>query len=643
MPKITPKEKKPGREGQSRKTIIAHTTDKAKLPIQSYSWWMAQNDNDLCHQTIATANYLQKTQQYRVKGASIFSRIYSGKGLMNYALNSKILDTSNQLPVRRPTMNVSQSCVDTLVSRITQNEPRPVFLTENGDYKERNLADQLNSFVAGEIFRNKGYEKGKFTLRDSCVFGDGFVKIFEKDKKVALEKTLTTELYADKDDSWYGDPRQLVQFKLSDRNVLAGMWPKAKLNISKASKAYVDGSGESSETIADQIIVIEAWHKPSFMGASDGRHVIVCSDGVILDDKWEKDFFPFAKMSYNPHSVGYFSQGLVETLMGTQLGIDTILRTISEAMNLVGVPRVFIDELSKVLETSLNNNVGTIVKYRGTKPAYEVAPCMPVECYEHLTRLIGYAYQISGISQLSAGGVKPPGLNSGEAQRVFMQNQDDRFAALAKQYDNFYVDMAYQIIDLAKDIAERDGSYSTVYPNKDGTREVDLPKAAILKDTYVIQCYDESSLPRDPAGRYARLSEMLASQEITLEEFRSLSSLPDLKQSDKLANALRNRILKMLDDIVESGTEPSVDAFMLDPSNLAMTLGVNYINVYSISKLEEKKMALLRDFITQVQDLQTQAMPPPQPAPGSAPGQDPNMQPPAAPPPTPQSAVSMAA
>lgn len=642
MPKVTPKDKKPGR-GNERTTIIARTTDKPILPIQSYNWWNAQSDDDLCHQLISTANYLQKTQQYRIKGASIFSRIYSGKGLMNYALNSKVLDTSNQLPVRRPTMNVTQSCIDTLVSRLTQSRPRPVFLTENGDYQERNLSKQLNQFVSGELYRAKAYDLGTMLLRDACVFGDGFLKVFERNKKVALERTLSTELFADKDDSWYGSPRQLHQFKLSDRNVILGAFPKARLKVEKANRAYVDGSGESSETVSDQIILIEGWHLPSYEGATDGRHAIVCSSGVVDDNDWTKDFFPFVKMPYNPHSVGFFSQSLVEMMMGTQLGIDTILRTISEAINLMGVPVIWIDELSKILETSFNNRIGTIGKFRGSPPQYMTPPCNAPELYSHLQWLIQSAYQISGISTLAATSQKPAGLNSGEAIRSYDDLQSDRFASLAKRYDNLYVDLAYQIIDVAKDIAERDGSYSTVYPNKDGTREVDLPKAAILKDSYVIQCYDESSLPRDPAGRYARLSEMLASGEITLQEFRRLSGFPDLEQSDRLANALEERILKILDDIVESGKDPIADPFLLDPTDLATTLAVNYINVYSCAKLEESKMQKIRDFITQIGTLKTQSMPPaPMVPPGGPAGQGPNAMPAPAPPPTPQSAVSAA-
>lgn len=644
MPKITQKDKKPGR-GTERQTIVAKTTDKSKLPIQSYQWWNAQNDQDLCFQTIASANYLQKTQQYRVRGASIFSRIYSGKGLMNYALNSRVLDTSNQLPVRRPTMNVTQSCVDTLVSRMTQSQPKPTYLTEGGDYRKRNLSEQLNQFIAGEFYRCKAYEKGGMSLRDGCVFGDGFIKVFEENKKVALERTLTTELFADKDDSWYGNPRQLVQFKLSDRGVLAAMYPDAELDIKKANKAFVDGSGESSETISDQIIVVEAWHLRSSEDSSDGRHVIVCSAGKILDEPWTKDYFPFVKMSYNPHSVGYFSQSLVEMLMGTQLGIDTILRTVHDAMNVVGVPRVFMDEMSKILEASINNNIGSVIKFRGNPPIFHTAESNAPDVYEHLMRLIQFAYQISGVSQLTAGGVKPQGLNSGEAQREYLQTQDERFNSLEKRYANMYNELAMQITDGAADIVRRYGSYSTVYPGKDGLCELDFPKLDLLKDTFTIQCYDESSLPRDPAGRQAKLSEMLASGEITVQTYRRLSTFPDIAQSDKLANALENRILKILDDVVEDGKEPVVDQFLLDPTDLATTLAVQYINYYSNQKLEEKKLQMFRDFIVQIQAQKSQALAPPPAAPQgpmSPQGQNPNQQPAPAPPPTPQSAVSAA-
>lgn len=640
MPKVTPKEK--DNRNTERKTITAKTTEKSKLPIQSYQWWFANSDEELCEQTISTANYLQKTQQYRIKGASIFSKIYSGKGLMNYALNSKTLDSSNQLPVKRPTMNVSKSCVDTLVSRITQSKPKPTFLTDNGDYRERKIAKELNQFIMGEFYRCKAYSLGEMSLRDGCIFGDGFVKVFEKDNKVELQRTLGTELFADKDDSWYGNPRQLVEFKLSDRNVLRAMYPDAKLNIQNATKAFIDGSGESQETVSDQIIVVEAWHLPSCEGADDGRHVIVCSAGVIEDEKWDKDYFPFAKLPYDAHSVGWFSQGLVEAGMGTQLGIDNLIRTISESINLMGVPVVWMDELSKIVETSFNNRIGTIGKYRGTLPTYMNPQSNAPELYEHLKWLIQEYYQMAGISSLSAAAQKPAGLNSGAAIRSYDELQTDRFASLSKRYEKFYIDLAYLVIDKAKDIADREGKYTTVYPGKDGVREVDL-KSDLLKDTYVIQCFDESSLPRDPAGRQAKLSEMLASGEISQQEFRRLSNFPDLEQDDKLAFALEERILYCLDRIVNDGKYTPPDAFILDPTNMAETKTIQYINMYAISRLEEKRMQYLRDFLTQIQTLKGIALAPqPVSDPSMGMANDPNLAPPPAPPPVPNSAVSAA-
>ncbi len=117
---------------------------------------------------------------------------------------------------------------------------------------------------------------------------------------------------------------------------------------------------------------------------------------------------------------------------------------------------------------------------------------------------------------------------------------------------------------------------------------------------------------------------MLAAGEITNQEFRRLSIFPDLKQSDMLAVALEERILASLDEIVENGeknySKIAPDPFILDPSDLATTLCVNYINRYSTLGLEDEKMQVLRNYFDQVQDLKQQAMPPPVVQPGM-PGQ----------------------
>lgn len=607
------------------KDKIVDPRDKKTLPKESnyYQWWLANDDKDLLAQLLSTTAFLKNFHSARIRQASLYSRLYSGKPLYNYLASTSTLDNSQQMPMGRPTANVVYSCIDTLTSRITQDEPTPVFLTDASHYKERKIAIEMNNFIMGEFYRCNMDQLGPEMFRDAAMLGNGLIKVIEKDNKVALERTLETELLVDFNDAYYRTPRALIQTKLCDRGVLVDAFPKAEEKIMSAQGGTVDSSPQSTDTISDQIIIAEGWHLPSGKNARDGRHSFVCSEGVISDNRdFDKTDFPFAKLDYNPNTVGWFSQGLAEILFPTQMEIYKRLIFQSQCMEMQA-PKWIVSELSKVLETSLNNNIQTIVKVKSMAeaPQFISPPANGSDNTQYIEWLIENAYAIAGISSLSAAAQKPAGLNSGEAQRVFQDNQSIRFAALQKRYQKIHNDLAYKMIDKAVDIAKREGRYSTVYPAKDGTREIDLPLAGKeLKDTYVIKSFNESALPKDPAGRQAKLSEMLAAQEITNQEFRRLSRLPDLEQSDQLAVALEERILHDLDQIIEDGKKGynPPDAFILDPSDLATTLTVQTINKYAVTDLEEEKMDLLKDYFTQVQVLKSQAAPP---APMAAPQQ----------------------
>lgn len=613
MPTITKDEKGGPRVVQAK--TRAENRDK---PAQGYKWWLAKDDKELSEQLLSTVTFLKMNQEYRYRQAGVFARLYGNQPLFNAAgMGSNISKNSQarDLPIDRPTMNVVQSCVDTLVSRITQSRPKPVFLTDNGDYRERTFAKQMNTFINGELYQTKAYEAGELLLRDAAVLSTGCQKVYESaDNKVALDRVLLTELLVDPNDAIYGNPRQLFHIKLVDKSVLAEIYPDAKKQISNAEQAFPDQGADSSQTISDQIIVAEGWHLPSGKEAGDGRHSIVCSAGVIADEVYEKTYFPFNFLHYSPRLTGFWGQGLTEQLMGTQAEINRLLITISQSINLVGVPRVFVEMGSKVNPASLTNGVGAIVKYSGVKPSYEVAPSIAQDVYAHLERLKEYAYQQSGISSLSATSQKPAGLNSGEAIRSYDDLQSDRFAALARRYQNSYINLSYLITDKAADIAKRDGKYSTVYPNKNGTKQVDLPKVSKLGDTYVIQCFDESALPRDPAGRLAKVTEMMQGGLISIREGRRMLDYPDIDQVEKLANSGEERILQYLDDIVEDGKYSGPDPFM--DLELATELCTQYYNLYVAAKLEESKAQMLRTFFDQIQTLKQEAMAPPPGAPG---------------------------
>lgn len=590
---------------------------------EMFEWWNAENDLELTKQLTSTAAYLKTNQTYRVRQIAASIRLYAGLSVYSYAgSNVSKMDKTKTLPDDRPTFNLIRACVDTLHSRLSQAEPQPKFLTDNADYKQRHLAQRLNQFVLGEFYQTKAFEKCAKALKDGLTIGTGCLKVYEgDDKKACVDRVLVSDLYVDDNDSINGDPQQLIQLKLMDREKLFYTTDDkaARKVIERTPNSYPDNAGDTGRTVADQIMVVEGWRLPDGLLMADGktewmrngRHSICTVEGIILDEKWTKPKFPFVFFNYSDPWLGFFGQGIGTQLFGTQIALQRILYTISRAITLIGVPRIFIDQSSKVVKSHNNNEIGVIITYSGTKPSYEVAPCNAPELYSERDKLIQYGFQETGVSAMQATSQKPEGLDSGAAIRSYDDISTDRFAAISKKYDNVFVELAYQITEVAKDIAERDGKYQTIYPNKDGTKEIDLPAMKFLKDPFVIKCFSESSLPRTPAGRMQTVTEQVQAGMLTLREGRRLLRFPDLEQNEQLDNASEERIFKILDGIVEDGKYVQPDAFM--DLGLAIELTVKYYNLYMAAKLEENKAEMLRNFFKQCLALQQAALPPPMP------------------------------
>lgn len=594
------------------------TSNKVNTAVKNrFDWWTGAKDKDICEQMLTTAVFLKDSQIYRQRQIAIFAKLYGNQSLFNFiGTNIKKLNEATSLPYDRPTFNLVQSCVDTVVARIGQNKPSPVFLTDGSDYRQRNLAKKLNNFIGGEFYQTKTYEKSVLGLRDCLVDGDGCFHVYRgANDKIAAERVMVGELFVDPNESMYGEPRQMYRVKLVDRHVLMALVSGKKQMITDAEQAFPDEQVDASKTVSDQVLVVEAWHLPSGPDASDGKHVIAVSSGLILNEKYTKDSFPFVFMNYSPRLLGFWSQGLAEQLMGTQLEINSILYTISKSMKLVGVPRIFVESGSKISDAHFNDAIGSIIHFKGSPPIFNVADPVNQQLYSHLNTLIQYGYQQAGVSQLQASSEKPQGLDSGEAIRTYSDISTDRLATISKRYDDFFISVAYKMIDLAIDIAKEKGGYDTVFPDRDGAREVSLPDVKSLTDNpFVIQCFNQSSLPKDPAGRMSKVTEMIQSGMISIKEGRRLLDYPDLGQIEKLANAGEERIYKVLDAIIEDGDYTPPDPFM--DLQLANDTSVAYYNLYSMNKLEEDKAQQLRDFYAQVQALKAEAMMPvPQMAP----------------------------
>ena len=585
------------------KNIIKARTVPVEDTVFQARWWTLKDEKELASSLLAIVGHLKNTQKARQDQARVFAMLYGNLPLWNY-LGGTLpkLSSTYDLPPDRATMNVVQSCIDSLVSRLVQSKPKPMFLTSAGDYKRRKLAKDLNRFIDGEFYRLQVDELKESLMRDGCILGNGLVKVYETDDhRVGLERTLATEVFVDAADSMMGKPTQMHQLKLVDRDVLAGLFPEHTAAIMSCTRSFWDTSSSMNDSIVSQLMVVESWHLKSAAESEDGRHVIAIQNAVLFDDdKWEEDDFPFINFGYSPRTIGFWSQGLAEQLMGTQVQINHLLYTIQQGLHLCAVPKWLVEDGSKVVSAHINNQIGGIIKYQGTAPVLQSYQVFQAELYQQLDRLVNFAYQQSGVSQLSATAKKPSGLNSGAALREFDDLQADRFAYLQQRVEKLVIDLAYKVFNKAKKIAEVEGKYETVYPGKNGIQPINLPLMELKGEEFVIQCYPVSGYSHHPAYKKQEITEDMQAGLISPDEGRRLLDFPDLQQEEDLLNAPKERILRVLDNIVEKGKEgyEPPDSFM--DLQQAKTTTLQYYNKYMNENLEEEKAQLLRDFNSQI-------------------------------------------
>jgi hypothetical protein len=576
-------------------------------------WWSIDGDgkSEKVADSIGVILQTLKENQNKLEAQrQASSRLYGNIPLYgSLGLNSA--KGAQVVPVVRDrlTYNVVQSCVDTVTAKIAKNKPKPLFLTDGGNYKLQRKAKKLNQFVDGVFFDNEVHNSlGPIAFRDCCVLGDGILHVFDYYGQVKIERVLASEILVDEIEAIYGKPTQMHRVKNTDRLVLAEMFPKFKDKIMKVEESTLEN--RNIPHISDQVTVCESWHLPSSPEAGDGKHVIVMTGVTLYEEEWDKDFFPFAFLPWCKRLYGFWSQGGAEQIQNIQLEINKLLWVIQRSMHLMGSFKILVQNGSKVVSEHLNNDIGTIVNYAGQPPTYITPPIIQPELYAHLATLKQAAYEQFGISQLSASSRKPEGLDSGKALREYNDIESERFMIIGQQYEKFHLDLAKLIISTGRDIAKKHGKLVAKVPGARFLETIDWKDVDLKEDQYVMQVFPVSSLPQDPSGRLATIQEYAQAGYIDPRTARKLSDFPDLQQVESLANSVEERILKILDKIVDDGEYTPPDQYM--DLAVAQQLAMQYYNQYSNQGLELERLDMITQFMTQLDQLNLAAMPPPQ-------------------------------
>jgi hypothetical protein len=601
-------------------------------------WWRAEDGKE--HEKLfPLVNRLRTQDSGRRERVLKHIRMYGGLGPSvgsNYGRPDKLR------------YNVCKQAVNTLLAEISRSKPKATFLTQGGNWGQRQTAKQLELLTEAQM-RDAGVYSGlaRRVERDAEVTGVGAGRVYIDWATLTpkIDRVMWNELLVDEADGRYGAPRCLYYQHLMDRGVAYAVYgdtPERREAIRNTPRfsAAVDteqwmlSNYELNES--DLILIVEAWHLPSSADAKDGKHVTAIESCTLDTEAHTRERYPIIILRDGEEMVGFWGQGQVADIEPDQVELNRTLRRIQEAAG-VAAGVWLLERAAKVRARHLTDVPGAAVEYTGAAPVYYKPDTVVADLVNYADGIISRVLQRKGISEMFASAVKPAGLDSGEAIRVHADVFSTRQIEKVQAYETWHVDVARAFVDANEDIAAwlrgqgdkaKKGFPEVSVSVKRGRRTVlkriRFDKAELPENQWVIQPYPMSSLPSEPSGRQNTITDWFKSGIIDQTTMKSLLQIPDTESAMDLQLADYDFALWAVDCMLEDGEYVSPEPYQKLPLALDL-VRCSYLRAV-IDGAPDERLDLLRDHMDAIKRLIQKAMPPAPPA-LVAPGADASIDP----------------
>lgn len=587
----------------------------------SLRWWSLSDDAQAADAMVRSAEIIEEDQRPRARLALLYARLYT----------NQMMDSLYQLGTVRPTVaptfdtlghrvtyNVAQAVVDTAAAKISKNRPRALFMTMGGNADKQTMAKGLTKFIDGVFYETDFYESVfDRCFTDACMFDSGISKVYADRgaKKIRIERVLPTELLVNDAEAIYGKPRSIYQRKWVDRHVLADEF--GGKDAEKRARILGADGGDPLKSInlrsTDMIPVYEGYHLG--VGDTDGVYRIAIKGCGLVKKPWKRDYFPFPQLNWNLRPVGFWGQGLVEQVVGLQLEINKLQKVIAAAQHLMSVPRIFVESGSEIISATINNEIGAILEYTGTMPTQAMWQAVLPELYQRLETLFQKAFEITGISQLSASSKKPEGLDAAVAINAMHDIETERFVKVGQRSETFAMLNVRQVIDLASDMEDM----VSLSPGTHELEQISFKEVNLKRDEFLLRPFPTSLLPTLPAYKLQAVQDIQKSGILTDQSpagiwARQMLDFPDMEEFMSVQNEAFTEARWMITQIVEhekyNPPEPNMNLQLL------MQMAQAAKSKAKRTHVAEKRIEYLARLLDECADLME---PPPQPLPAPMP------------------------
>ena len=513
-------------------------------------WWVAEPEHAWTR-VMSTVRAIAAQQSWRSDQRLKCVRLYGNRDIAGLSA-SKYAQVSARRSADRLTLNVCKAVVDTAAAKIAKNRPKPLFLTSGGDASLQDRAKKLTKFCAGLFEKTNAYAVGQQVFVDACIVDTGVVKVSDDGEDISVERVFVDELYIDEVEAIYGNPRQIHQRRVMHVDDLFAMFRDDAEKLRAIRGAVRHGS--------NHVEVTESWHLRSSKTSDDGVRMMCIDGATLVHEPYEHEQLPFFSMYWTPPFRGFLGQSLIEEIIGIQIDINKTLRVIQDAQTLVAVPRVYFDSASAGSVKPIDNSIGGHYTYTGRPPIISTSNAMPQEIYSHLENMFRKAFEITGVSQMSATGRKPAGLDAAVALREYQDIETERFVLVGQRYERLFMSVAKYMIALMR---ARGGSSTVKVKDGKYVDTLDWKDVDIAEEQYSMQVFPVSLLPSTPAGQLQTVRELVKDGFIPdRAQAMALLDYPDLEEFQSLQTASLRNIRRIIERILEDGEFQPPDRYI---------------------------------------------------------------------------------
>lgn len=536
-----------------------------------YVWWRAApKDADASEEYVeaqrasslfSCAKILESAQREVHEQNLWAAQLYSNRELAAFDWGTGQLYKASLAPISRTGENIVKRVVDTLVSQVGKNRPKPKPVARGAGWRCRQQIRKLDKFLYGTFQHQMAWAKGKRIFRDGEIFGLGCMHVCVDDDPVMgtmvkLERVFPDEILVDQMEIVAcGRIRHMYRRRALPIEVVA-----ATYNLSEEELRELPQNQYSPSTYLDYrpvgagwTIVIEGYQLADGRG-NPGRWMVATEKMVLAEGEWEHEWLPYVFFQYNDPVSGFYAPGVVEEALPYQIRLNEINEVIRDAQDLMGRPRILVAEGSRVNPLEIDNLVGRFVKYTGIKPEAISWPAINAEIYNERERCIRTCLEHFGLSNLATTVTPPPGarFDSSPAFREFNAIQDDRLADPAQRYEEFYLELAKRICQVCA--ASGGNPVTTWYSGYKNSQSEKIEWDEIKYDlnSFIMSMEAVSIYSMTPSAARDELEKQLAMGLISPEEYRLELADPDQESALSLAAAAASD-LNRVKELLESG------------------------------------------------------------------------------------------